>query len=1260
MDFQIQSGCKLQVSNVSVQETGQIVFFCHLPDYSVDQLQLVKSELEKHNYTTEHESAECVINDLDKMFEDFSQLKIGDMYFVYSKNEIYEGHHRAVLVCKNSINKLATFWYPDFGYYEIHDDVGTVKAKIEEEKIISLKPAVIAVKLGELSIKASASNLSQLRGFKSMEIFINRILNQETVMLGTIAMTGLSIQSVRFEKKLKDLKIIENGLITNCLTKQTFSNNHKMKIASSNGLNFYYNSKSQTKAIAETQIIKTAQFNLKSDLKAGDIVLYKLDQENIHRCQILCADSQNAFMVSLDSGMIYVDKFGERIREIDESSQLYNMPRQVYACTFQDTIMLDPTQYQSTLDCCLYGFAAVDKVAVVDKVAAVDKVEDDKAVFDPYHIVERTNDTNTNALGYIYVKVTDKTNKNLKSILLSTPGCIQEVTRDFAKVLKYSNRTLAEHETVVTYIDQDSKILHAKVQGLAKSRNYEKLNNKLNKFYRNSKNNQTETAEFLPGRFIAFEFMNKSGNCKNWRRGEIMKSYSLSTEKNPFMNSELQNVVVDVVDCETGEVHLKMDIQNCRHLAKDFTAESGCYIAAKIPKTNRVPKIGEKLTFIVGYSGEYILKLEEENNSGKIIVQNRSKRDYLQNQIKFQDILAVRQFIHDSFIHQNYQKVLFLVFNEPTEKQVCDINNGQFYICNREMFKQRSELEKRMEKYFEDYQPPGVPLKAGKPLKGMHVLAKSNGKYFRGVYLNAFDDVKEGSVKFKILHIDYGNYGWYSSKELFILETSLTDISPCTILIELQDWQKMRQHHYGVSSQDLFKSLSYFVNEKGNKAKASWLPTKVTSLDETVENFLGYPYIVTAKVITCDGMNIIDEMMECPKLLGSTKEKIAEDFFAKISDVEQTEVEPFEAHELKFVKFCKNTLLPNFTLAVGFEEHLKSIQKELIKFYEGGMDLKEPIIDQIVVVKLGFGKFIRAKIVDITVSAGKVEVQDIDCLDVHSADFSECKTIKKTDPVLNLPTKALLKHRITHNQFEADFKTKANKLKSYLNQAESIVYYDSNIYCKTMENQVLNVDSYFHYEDEVDENYIPEAVKKYFGENRLEDSEEPEVISPESYFIIDSFIAKYSSGRIYENLMSRTSAKEGVIITNCQRDTWNPERDGKSVPIVSCHVVGINDLRDLSKQFSDWEKLQNFAKFPSNEKFPIYAFIKRPIDEIFKNTNWIKMYTGELITLRATIDSNWKIHFLDFGLTEKYDKTKHWKDGLIQVGKSDLRLEGAV
>ena len=101
-------------------------------------------------------------------------------------------------------------------------------------------------------------------------------------------------------------------------------------------------------------------------------------------------------------------------------------------------------------------------------------------------------------------------------------------------------------------------------------------------------------------------------------------------------------------------------------------------------------------------------------------------------------------------------------------------------------------------------------------------------------------------------------------------------------------------------------------------------------------------------------------------------------------------------------------------------------------------------------------------------------------------------------------------------------------------------------------------------------------------------------------------------------------------------------------------------MRDLSKQFSDWEKLQNFAKFPSNEKFPIYAFIKRPIDEIFKNTDWIKMYTGELITLRAAIDSNWKIHFLDFGLTEKYDKTKHWKDGLIQVGKSDLRLEGAV
>ena len=41
----------------------------------------------------------------------------------------------------------------------------------------------------------------------------------------------------------------------------------------------------------------------------------------------------------------------------------------------------------------------------------------------------------------------------------------------------------------------------------------------------------------------------------------------------------------------------------------------------------------------------------------------------------------------------------------------------------------------------------------------------------------------------------------------------------------------------------------------------------------------------------------------------------------------------------------------------------------------------------------------RAKIVDITVSAAKVDVQhivqDTDCLDVHSADFSDCKIINK-------------------------------------------------------------------------------------------------------------------------------------------------------------------------------------------------------------------------------------------------------------------------
>ena len=49
-------------------------------------------------------------------------------------------------------------------------------------------------------------------------------------------------------------------------------------------------------------------------------------------------------------------------------------------------------------------------------------------------------------------------------------------------------------------------------------------------------------------------------------------------------------------------------------------------------------------------------------------------------------------------------------------------------------------------------------------------------RFARGVYLNIFQKMENSDIKFKIAHIDYGTYGWYSLDEMFLLDQNLAEI----------------------------------------------------------------------------------------------------------------------------------------------------------------------------------------------------------------------------------------------------------------------------------------------------------------------------------------------------------------------------------------------------------------------------------------------------------------------------------------------------
>ena len=177
------------------------------------------------------------------------------------------------------------------------------------------------------------------------------------------------------------------------------------------------------------------------------------------------------------------------------------MPRQVYPCTFQNLIPTNLTKLDQLLDKFTNNYTQIDRI----------------------------NDSRTNVLGYQYVNASNANEISLKSRLIAVSEgrsgpIVKEITPEPHKIPNYVNRTVNEHEAVITFVKIEKRLIHAKVLKLSKSRSYEQLKTKLNRFYRNSKNNQSEITEFLPGRFVAFEMVSKSGN-KDWHRGEITRTY---------------------------------------------------------------------------------------------------------------------------------------------------------------------------------------------------------------------------------------------------------------------------------------------------------------------------------------------------------------------------------------------------------------------------------------------------------------------------------------------------------------------------------------------------------------------------------------------------------------------------------------------------------------------------------------------------------------------------------------------------------------
>ena len=295
----VSPGSKFRVAHVGIQETGQVVFWCHVPIYSTDQIQIVNSELAKHNYKTVTNEEECLISNIDsnmdKIIDNFNQLEVSKMYFVYSRNSRYKGHHRAILCCKNIEKESAVFWYPEYGFYEVHSEFKkTVKAEIREKTVTNLSPAVVAVKLGELYIEPTHSNIMQLSEMSFCEMFVNRVYNQEMVVLSGCGLptVGFSIQSVAIENQLKKLNILGNGALekgVNVARKRQFFSGRILasKVYREAGtLNFWYNSVDQVRTISKELESRSAEFNQTSEYEMGDFVLLKRGNE-FSRCQVL-------------------------------------------------------------------------------------------------------------------------------------------------------------------------------------------------------------------------------------------------------------------------------------------------------------------------------------------------------------------------------------------------------------------------------------------------------------------------------------------------------------------------------------------------------------------------------------------------------------------------------------------------------------------------------------------------------------------------------------------------------------------------------------------------------------------------------------------------------------------------------------------------------------------------------------------------------------------------------------------------------------
>ena len=324
---------------------------------------------------------------------------------------------------------------------------------------------------------------------------------------------------------------------------------------------------------------------------------------------------------------------------------------------------------------------------------------------------------------------------------------------------------------------------------------------------------------------------------------------------------------------------------------------------------------------------------------------------------------------------------------------------------------------------------------------------------------------------------------------------------------------------------------------------------------------------------TGDGKDLVENMMTCDRLRSLNREHTENETIHKTeaeevtlyTDIPQIELPTDEIHALKYDGYISKTApAPKFLIESNYAEYKAKLRLKLEFFYKNSdsIVLTEPVIDQLVIAKLGHGELIRARILEITLSAKKLLIQNVDDLELLQAYFDDCRIVEKNDEVVEKFSSMTVQIKNpSSGGFDSDFIGYMERLNVILNDdASKSVYFENSVYCLTKEGHIFNVDTAYQnfkkgqngQNDEYAENNhlsVPTSVRIFFNPNFTEEdsfiSEPPKTTeSPE--FDLCKFKEKFCADKVYKNLLGNHSKKIGVIVTNIQREIWGQKNNHPS------------------------------------------------------------------------------------------------------------------